>query len=400
MHYDIVIIGAGPAGLSLARALAGTRLNILLVEKSPVDSLRDPVPDGREIALTHLSVDILKALGAWQRIEPDAVTPIYGAKVLNGDSPYSLDFDDRQHPGEALGYMVSNHLIRRALYEQVETLSNVEWLNGCTVDDLDINPRTATVVLSNGEQRTASLVVAADSRFSSSRRRAGIPARLRDFSRVAVVCRAQCEKRHNNIAYECFHYERTLAVLPLAGNLCSIVITVPTALGHEIVAMDEEQFNVDIRERFGNRLGAMELVGKRHLYPLVAVHADRFVATRFALVGDAAVGMHPVTAHGFNLGLRGASVLAEEIGEALRQGKDFASAAVLQNYQSRHMRITRPMYVGTNGIVGLFTNDAPPAKILRKLVLRVANNLPPVKRLITNRLTEKARDLHLPFGGP
>jgi ubiquinone biosynthesis UbiH/UbiF/VisC/COQ6 family hydroxylase len=396
MHHDIVIIGAGPAGLSLARALANTKLNILLVEKSSVESLRDPAPDGREIALTHLSVDILKALGAWQRIKPEAVTPINGAKVLNGNSAYSLDFDNRRHPGEALGYMVSNYLIRRALYEEVQTLSNVEWLTGCTVDDLVIDSHTATVVLSNGEQRTASLVVAADSRFSSSRRRVGIPARMRDFSRVAIVCRARSEKPHNNIAYECFQYERTLAVLPLAGNLCSIVITVPTALGHEIVAMDEDRFNVDIQKRFGNRLGAMELVGERHLYPLVAVHADRFVAQRIALVGDAAVGMHPVTAHGFNLGLRGASTLAEEIGAALQQGRDFASASVLQNYQSRHMRITRPMYVGTNGIVGLFTNDAPPAKALRNLVLRIANNLPPVKRFITDRLTEKA-SVRLPF---
>lgn len=399
MHHDVIIIGAGPAGLAFACSLANTSLNIALIEKSTRDALRDPIADGREIALTHLSVDILKGLGAWQRIAPDAVTPIYGAKVLNGDSPYSLDFDNRQHPGEALGYMISNHLIRRALYEQAETLANVEWLTECSVEDLVPGSHATTVKLSNGEQRTASLVVAADSRFSNSRRRIGIPARMRDFSRVAIVCRAQCEKPHDNIAYECFHYERTLAVLPLAGNLCSIVITVPTVLGHEIMAMDEDQFNADIEKRFAGRLGAMKLVGERHLYPLVAVHADRFVTTRFALIGDAAVGMHPVTAHGFNLGLRGASGLAKEMLNALQQGDDFAASKVLQNYQAKHMRITRPMYHGTNGIVGLFTNDTPPAKILRKLVLRVANNLPPVKRLITGRLTEKVTRPHLPFGG-
>ena len=389
MNHDIIIIGAGPAGLALARSLAGTNLNVLLVEKSPQQSLRDPAPDGREIALTHLSLRLLQELGAWQRISPEAVTPIVGARVLNGDSPYSLNFDNRGEPEEALGFMVSNHLIRRALYEEVEEIANVELLTEVAVEDLTTDAHAATVVLSNGERRTAELVVAADSRFSASRRRMGIPARMRDFSRVAIVCRMEAEQAHNNMAYECFHYGRTLAVLPLPEGMCSIVITVPTALGQEIVAMEENEFNADIERRFDHRLGAMRLIGERHVYPLVAVHADRFVAQRFALVGDAAVGMHPVTAHGFNLGLRGADTLAREISNALAQGSDFASAQVLESYQSRHMRVTRPMYYGTNGIVGLFTNDSAPAKAVRQLVLRVANNFPPVKHLITSRLTEK-----------
>lgn len=389
MDHDIIVIGAGPAGLAFARSLASTRLKVLLVEKSTLASLREPAPDGREIALTHLSERVLKQLGVWQRIPPEAVAPILGARVLNGDSPYTLNFDNRQNPGQALGYMVSNHRIRRALYEEVETLDNVKLLTEVTVEDLTNGEREATVVLSNGERRTASLVIAADSRFSDNRRRMGIPARMRDFSRVAIVCRMETEKPHGDIAYECFHYQRTLAVLPLPGKVCSIVITVPTALGRDIAAMDEKEFNLDIQRRFDNRLGAMKLVGERHVYPLVAVHADRFVARRFALIGDAAVGMHPVTAHGFNLGLRGANTLAGEIISALSQGRDFASMQVLNDYQTRHMRVTWPMYLGTNGIVGLFTNDTAPAKALRKLVLHVANNFPPIKQLITSRLTEE-----------
>ena len=121
---------------------------------------------------------------------------------------------------------------------------------------------------------------------------------------------------------------------------------------------------------------------------LIAVHANRFVANRFAVIGDAAVGMHPVTAHGFNLGLRGQATLARQIRKALANGGDFSSRQVLQGYEAKHMRVTRPMYWGTNGIVELFTNDKPPARAVRNIVLRLANHLPPVKRIIKNRLTE------------
>jgi 2-polyprenyl-6-methoxyphenol hydroxylase-like FAD-dependent oxidoreductase len=132
----------------------------------------------------------------------------------------------------------------------------------------------------------------------------------------------------------------------------------------------------------------MRLVGERHAYPLVAVHADKFVKPRYALIGDAAVGMHPVTAHGFNLGLRGQDTLFREVMAAQLQGQDIGAPAVLENYQRKHMRVTWPLYTGTNEIVSLYTNDSLPAKILRGLVLRVSDHCPPVKQMITRKLTE------------
>jgi 2-polyprenyl-6-methoxyphenol hydroxylase-like FAD-dependent oxidoreductase len=154
------------------------------------------------------------------------------------------------------------------------------------------------------------------------------------------------------------------------------------------MSLSEEDFNADIQQRFENRLGSMKLTGKLYPYPLVAVLADKFAATRYALIGDAAVGMHPVTAHGFNLGLRGQDTLAEEITRASSKGKDIGTMDVLKRYESKHMRVSRPLYFGTNAMVSMFTNDVFPARVLRKLVLRVANNIGPVKSMITNRLTE------------
>jgi ubiquinone biosynthesis UbiH/UbiF/VisC/COQ6 family hydroxylase len=388
MKHHVTIVGAGPAGLSFARSLANTGLQVVMIEKRPRTELSTPAFDGRDIAFTHRSVKILKELGVWSRIDADAIGPIRQARVLDGTSQYFLNFDRGNESVEPLGYIISNHLIRKALYEEVETAADVDIIADVAVTSVTTNSNSAFAVLSNGETIESSLIVAADARFSETRRMMGIPTSIRDFGRVAIVCRMEHDKPHNDIAFECFHYGRTLAVLPLSGNQSSIVVTAPTDVANTVLDMTEEQFNADVQIRFGNRLGKMKLVGKLHSYPLVAVHADKFVATRFALIGDAAVGMHPVTAHGFNLGLSGQDILAREIKYALSLGKDIGDSSLLSNYQSKHMRTTRPLYVGTNEIVHLFTDDRLPIKILRQVALRVVNNLAPIKSIIKNRLTE------------
>jgi ubiquinone biosynthesis UbiH/UbiF/VisC/COQ6 family hydroxylase len=388
MKYDILVVGAGPAGLSFARSLKDSGLNILVIEKASLNDLRNPAPDGREIALTHLSVKLMKELGAWAHIPVESISPIREAKVLNGNSSYFLDFNSKNVSGDALGYLVPNYLIRKSLFEEVESLSNVEIITETVVESLSTDDQSGTVKLSNGETREATLIVAADSRFSATRREMGISSSMTDFAKTAIVCRMEHDQPHEQIAYECFHYGRTLAILPMAGNLSSIVITVHNELAEQIVNMSEEAFNADIKERFGNQLGEMRLVGERHTYPLIAVHANKFFANRFALIGDASVGMHPVTAHGFNLGLRGQATLAREIMRAANKDQDIGTRRVLAKYERQHMLVTKPMYWGTNGIVGLFTDERPPVKALRSLALRIANNLPPIKRIIKNRLTE------------
>jgi ubiquinone biosynthesis UbiH/UbiF/VisC/COQ6 family hydroxylase len=388
VNYDVIIIGAGPAGLSFARTLKESNLKIALIEKSSLDDLKDPQEDGREIALTHLSVKLMKELGAWDRIEANSISPIKTAKVLNGDSPYSLDFTRPSKTMEALGYLIPNHLIRKAFYEEVETMENVEIIADTSVDDVHTNESAGTVTLSTGVVLSAPLVVSADSRFSGTRRQMGVGAHMQDFSRTAIVCRMEHELSHNQTAFECFHYGKTMALLPMTGNLSSVVITISSQKSDALLAMSDEEFNAQIQQWFGNKLGKISLLGKRHSYPLVAVHADKFVANRYAVVGDAAVGMHPVTAHGFNLGIRGADSLAREIRRAASQGKDFGSLSVLKRYEKDHMHVTKFLYHGTNNIVGLFTAETIPAKFARNALLRVANNFPPIKNMITNKLTE------------
>lgn len=388
MNYDVIIIGAGPAGLSFARSLEGSKLKIALIEKSSLDEIKDPKEDGREIALTHLSVKLMKELGAWNRIDTDSISLIKTAKVLNGDSPYSLDFTRPTESMDALGYLVPNHLIRKSFYEEVATLENVDIIADTSVEHVDTSDKEGTVSLSSGVVLSAPLVVSADSRFSDTRRQMGVGAHMQDFSRTAIVCRMEHEKPHEQTAFECFHYGKTMALLPMNGNLSSVVITISSKQSDALLNMKDEEFNAQIQQWFGDKLGNISLVGKCHSYPLVAVHADKFVANRYAVVGDAAVGMHPVTAHGFNLGIRGADSLAAEIKLALSKGKDFGSLEVLKRYEKDHIDVTKFLYYGTNNIVGLFTSESIPAKVARKVVLRIANNFPPLKSMITKKLTE------------
>ena len=395
--YDIVVVGAGPAGLSFACSMADNDLKVLVVEKSPFKVISKPSPDGREIALTHNSLKILKKIGVWDFIEDSEVSPLKEAKVFDGESDSLLSFDTNKSSIEALGYLVPNYLIRLALFKKASQIENVTIQYDISVVDVKTNPSNANIVLSNGMVIKSKLIVAADSRFSEIRRKMGIPSMMKDFSKVMIVTRVSHENSHNQTALECFKYGYTLALLPLNGNVSSVVLTVSTDQSEEILNMDNEKFCDFASEGFNNKLGAMKQIGDRHSYPLVGVFSQKLRATRFALIGDAAVGMHPVTAHGFNLGLRSQDILSNSINKALNNGADIGSDNLLREYENKQIYLSKLMYFGTNGIVSLFTNDDVKVKKIRQLVLKFANRFPPVKSLITKHLTESKKSNLIPF---
>ena len=390
-HSDIIVVGAGPAGLSFARTLADSGLNITIVEKAPLESIENPAYDGREIALTHLSKEIMERLGMWQRVPENEIYQLKDAKVWNGTSSYQLYFPQpKQARGGAtdrLGNLISNHNIRRAAYEAVKEQDNVTLLTGVGVKEARTTDTQAYVTLDNGETLTARLLVAADSRFSQTRRQIGISADMHDFGRTVIVCRFKHEISNGHTAVEFFQYGRTLALLPLEEHLTNCVITIDSDKAGSLLALSDAELAADLEKQLDFKLGKMEKTGTLHTYPLVGVHASRFYAPRAALIGDAAVGMHPVTAHGFNLGLESADILGRLVLQAAQNGQDIGAASLLERYNAKHQLNTRPLYHGTNAMVKLFTNEAAPAKLLRGLVLRVSNNLPPVKKLITHQLT-------------
>ncbi|MCI0754479.1 5-demethoxyubiquinol-8 5-hydroxylase UbiM [Teichococcus vastitatis] len=385
---DVAVIGGGPTGLAFAAALAESGLGIEVLERQPESALASPGFDGREIALTHSSQALLRQLGAWPHIPADSISPLVEARVLNGGSGYALRFDTAERSEPELGKLVSNHAIRRALYEIASRAAGVTLRTGTAVSGIRTDVEGVTITLADGDVLQAGLVVAADSRFSAAREMLGIPAERRDFAKRMMVCRLRHAAPHHGVATEWFDYGQTIAMLPLNNNCSSAVLTLDPEDAARLERMPEAEFGPEVARRYRQRLGAMELVSTRHTYPLVTTYAGRFATTRAALLGDAAVGMHPVTAHGFNFGLRGAAALAREIRAALTAGRNFAGPDVLRRYATAHRLATRPLYLATNATAVIYGEASRPARLLRDAALRLGNHLAPVRRRIVAGLME------------
>jgi ubiquinone biosynthesis UbiH/UbiF/VisC/COQ6 family hydroxylase len=386
MRFDIIIVGGGPAGLSFARSLAGSGLSIAIIEKQEHEVLADPAYDGREIALTHRSIQALVKLGAWARIPAQDISPLKEARVLNGSSPLALSFDTDGRLEQALGMLVSNHLIRRSLFECVAEQENVELMTGVNVVGTSITTRRVNVRLSTGEELSARLLVAADSRFSKIREALKIDAEMNRLGKAMLVCRVEHECDHQQIATEWFGHGQTFAMLPLIGRQSSAVLTVPLEEAQRLSALGDDALGWELSGRYSYRLGKMRVASSRHVYPLVTTWAKQFIAPSAALIGDAAVGMHPVTAHGFNLGLASAVTLAREIRNAVHLGRDWADDQLLRRYESRHRWAAMPLYRATNLIVRLYNDERRPARIARSAAIRLGRKMPMVRGAVRSML--------------
>lgn len=388
MQHDIVIVGGGPAGLSFARAMDGSGLSIAIVERQERDALADPAYDGREIALTHRSVRTLSDLGAWARLPADGISKLREAQVLNGNSPLALTFDIGGRPEQALGMLVSNHDIRRALYECVSRQENVTLTAGVSVTAASANALGARVTLSSGDGLECRLLVVADSRFSSIRPKLGIKAEMKQLGKAMLVCRVEHELDHHHVATEWFGAGHTIAMLPLRGRASSAVLTLPLGEAERLAALPALLLADAIAGRYDYKLGSMRLASSVHVYPLTMTYADRFAVPGAALIGDTAVGMHPVTAHGFNLGLASAVTLATEIRNALRLGLDWAGPDVLRRYEGRHRRASRPLYRATDLLVRLYSDERPPARLARHAAIRLGRRVPFFRSAVRSMLLQ------------
>ncbi|PBJ82488.1 hypothetical protein CMZ84_09980 [Lysobacteraceae bacterium NML93-0399] len=388
MQVDIAIVGAGPVGLCFARALAGSGLKVALFERQPHAAIAQAAFDGREIALTHASRDILTRLGLWARFAPEDVSDLRDARILDGAREDGLTISARDGRSAQLGWLVPNQRIRQAAFDVVAHVPGIALHADAAVRDVVQRSGGVTLTLEDGRCVDARLLIAADSRFSAVRRMLGIGARSRDFGTRMLVCRVAHTRPHHHAAWEWFDHGQTLALLPLNGDRASVVLTLPPQAMAEVEALDDAAFAADMQRRFRDRLGTMTTIGTRHVYPLVGVYADRFVAGRAALLGDAAVGMHPVTAHGFNLGLQGADRLARAIVEAHAAGRDIAGTGLLERWARAHRAASWPLYAATGLVASLYTDDRAPARLLRSATLRVAQRFAPFRRMIAGHLTQ------------
>ncbi|MGC9162716.1 MAG: 5-demethoxyubiquinol-8 5-hydroxylase UbiM [Thiomonas sp.] len=343
----------------------------------------------------------------FDHIPADQVFPLEHAIVMNGEDRHPMRVAPLRGKS-ALGALVPNQQIRRAAWAAVQGQQGLTLFDRhrvgairTTADEVQIElqpvvePAAAehTGTAAAARPIRARLLIAADSRFSDTRRKMGIGADAHDFGKTMLVCRMRHEQPHHHTAWEWFGFGQTLALLPLSEHLSSVVLTLPPHEMQALLELPDADFEQDITRRYQGRLGRMTRAGSRHTYPLIGVYAQRFVGPRFALIGDAAVGMHPVTAHGFNFGLHGVELLSREILAAARAGTDIAAPERLQRFEAAHRRATRPLYLATQAIATLYTDDRRPARLVRRLVLDASSRFGPLRLAIATALSEEGLSL-------
>lgn len=377
---DIVIVGGGLNGPALALGLAqiGLRTTVIDTLPAPTRKLRDF--DGRSYALALASMRLLRGIKVWDDVR-DHTQPMLEIKVTDGragtgPSPWMLHFDHAEIEEGPMGYMCEDRYLRQALLAAMDKNERITQLNGETVVAQD----AGVVTLASGRTVKSKLIIGADGRASGTAQRAGIKRTGWGYGQTAIVCAVGHEKPNGGVAHQFFMPSGPLAILPLTGDRCSIVWSETDARAAEIMAMNDADFLDALRPAFGSFLGELSLTGKRFSYPLNLTLANRFIADRVALIGDAAHGVHPIAGQGLNAGLRDVAALVDVLSDAKQRGEDIASPAVLARYEQWRRFDTATLAIATDTFNNLFSNDNPLLRAVRDVGMGVINSAPSLRR--------------------
>ncbi len=385
--YDVLIIGGGLVGASLACALRASQLKIAVIEAVPFGAPAQPSYDDRTVALALGSQRILDAMGLW-------------SAMARGVNPIErIHISDRGHLGiarlsaahagtNALGYVVENRVLGAALQQALTPDPHVELICPASLQALEFADGRVSATLDKAGDRMrvqARLLVAADGTRSTARELAGIAVREVDYAQTAVVSNVTPERPHENTAYERFTDTGPLALLPMSEGRCAVVWSMRPADVEGVLALDDSEFLARLQARFGQRLGRLRQPGKRIAYPLRLLRAREHVRARLAIIGNAAHTVHPVAGQGFNLGLRDVATLAEVLTDAARAGRDIGTLDVLNTYDRWRRRDTAAVSAFTGGMIRIFSNDFGPLAAARGLGLLAVDMLPPVKAALLRR---------------
>lgn len=383
-EVDVIVVGGGPAGCSMAGILGRESLSVICIDQDDPAKVLQETFDGRTTAISFGSRRVIEAAGAWKTLEKDAC-PIEDIQIMESGSATLLEFLVRDVEGDAFGWIVENRLLRKSLFQQLAKLKSVQHAAPSKVRDYTVDNDGVDVHLEDGSTLRAKLVIGADGRSSFTRDWMGINTRGWSYHQRGVVCIVNHENPHDNKAIEDFRGEGPFAVLPMMDDekgkhRSSIVWTEHCAENDSAVRWDEAAFDAALQERFPTFYGKVSCAGKRFSYPLGLIHAHSYIGPRMALVGDAAHGIHPIAGQGLNLGLRDIAALAELIIEAKRKGEDVGSDSLLQTYQRQRRFDNMVMAAATDTLNKLFSNNITPLRILRKVGLRMVQNVAPARK--------------------
>ena len=394
MTYDVAIVGGGMVGATLAVALAPLNLRVALIEAIPHNAAAQPSFDERTTALSNGSRRILEAIGVWSALDA-AATPIAKIHVSDQGRFGFARIDAREQGLKAMGYVVANRALGSALWSRLSSQETKVFcpavLSGLTANDeavkIEFAESGAKIAID------AKLIVAADGAQSVVRSAFGVAAEVRDYSQTAVITTVLPQRFHDNVAYERFTPEGPLALLPLDGGRCTLVLTLAKDAAQSALAWSDQEFLAEVQRRFGFRLGRFLKVGRRVPYPLSLTQSERTSAPRCVIIGNAAQGLHPVAGMGFNLGLRDVASLAELIAENARGAADArkhadpGNAQLLREYDAWRRADRGGVIAFTDGLVRMFSNPSSVVARVRNLGLLAFDLLPPAKSALSRLST-------------
>lgn len=386
--FDVLIIGGGLVGASLACALGNSGLRIGVVESVPFRSTSQPSYDDRAIALAQGTQRVFSGMGIWDSVAPET-SPIHRIHVSDkGHFGFTrLDRDEEGVP--ALGHIVPARVLGSVFADYLDASDGIDTLCPARLESVDEGDNELHVSLvEGGSVRTVTtrLLVGADGADSVVRDCFGIAVTEWDYGQTAIVANVTPQLEHENVAYERFTPQGPMALLPMAGRHCAGIWTVRSDHVADIETLSDNAFLEALQESFGYRLGRLQRVGARASYPLRLVRAQESVRSRLALIGNAAHTLHPVAGQGFNLGVRDVAALAECLAQTARDAGDPGDLQMLQRYADWRRHDQGRVIAFTDGMTRLFSNPLLPVTLLRNAGMLALDFLPPAKRLFT-RLT-------------
>jgi 2-octaprenylphenol hydroxylase len=384
-EYDLIIVGGGMVGSALACAIANTGLRICILEtREPQRSWPQDEVDLRVSALTRASQRMLENLRAWPRMAAMRISPYTDMEVWDAGGNGRIHFSAADIGEPDLGHIVENRVTQLALWERLETLSNVSLRYPASVTELALE-QTPGLVLQDGGRLTAKLIVAADGRDSQLREMADIATRGWDYDQHAIVATVKPALHHRYTARQRFMPTGPLALLPIDDGRCSIVWSTSPTHAQELMGLGDAAFCDELTRASEAVLGEMVDVGPRGVFPLRLGHAQSYCQSGFVLVGDAAHAMHPLAGQGVNLGFMDAMTLADVLIEAHGKGSEIGSMATLRRYERARKGANMAMLGAMDAFKRIFSNEVTPLKLIRNLGLDIADRSGFIKHQLIRR---------------
>lgn len=384
--FDVLIVGGGMVGASLAVALQPLDLKVGVIDAFAFGEAQQPSYDDRSIALSYGSSRIYQGMGLWQDLAHQTAV-IKHIHVSDRGHFGATRIDATKENVPALGYVVESRVLGGLLYERLKQ-SDVELIMPAKVVSAAQCDDSVELCIERDDQQqhvATRLLVVADGANSSLRERLGIQANQRDYGQSAIIANVTTEQPHENMAYERFTPSGPLALLPMTENRYSLVWTQKTQDVERVMAWDDETFLAELQKAFGHRKGRFIKVGKRSQYPLALIKSEREVAGRAVIMGNASHALHPVAGQGLNLSLRDVATLADTLVLALKQNKDVANAELLEQYQQQRQADYKVTIPYTDTLIRVFSNDDWALGHLRAGGLMLTDRIPPLRQWLSQQ---------------